>query len=70
MRDLVATKTPLGTPESSASTLDGQSSRRLAYPDAQVEIAVHDSALTMLIMVNVDGDVAERFRQSVRWHRE
>lgn len=70
MRDLVATKTPLGTPESSASTLDGQSSRRLAYPDAQVEIAVHDSALTMLIMVNVEGDVAERFRESVRWHRD
>jgi hypothetical protein len=70
MRDMVATKTPLGTPESSASTLDGQPSRRLAYPDAQVEIAVHDSTLTMIIMVNVDGDAAERFRRSVRWHRE
>ena len=68
MRDLVATKAPLGRPESSASTLDGQPSRRLVYPDAQVEIAIHDSTLTMLIMAYVDADVADRFRQSVQWH--
>lgn len=67
MRDLVANKTPLGKPESSASTLDGRPSRRLVYPDAQVEIAVHDSSMTMLISAGVEAEASERFRESVRW---
>lgn len=67
MRDLLATRAPLGKPESSASTIDGQPSRRLVYPDAQLEIAVRSGSMTMIIMVNVDATVADRFRQSVRW---
>jgi len=68
MRDLLATKVPLGKPESSASTLDGRPSRRLVYPEAQVEIVVDGPSLTMLIMANADADAMERFRGSVRWN--
>jgi hypothetical protein len=67
LRDLLATKTPLGKPESSASTLDGRPSRRLVYPDAEVEVTVRDASLTMLMMVDVEAGEAARFRESVRW---
>lgn len=70
LRDLVASEAPRGKPESSDSTLDGRRSRRLVYPDVQVEIVVDDSALTMIIAANVDAAVAERFRGSVRWHEQ
>ncbi len=70
MRDLMANRIQLGKPESSAGTLDGYPSRRLVYPEAQLEITVRDSSLTMLIMANVDTDVADRFRQSLRWQHD
>lgn len=69
MRDLVASELPLGKPETSTSTLDGHPSRRLVYPNAQLEIVVYGSTLTMLIMNEVAADVVERFRESVRWDR-
>lgn len=67
MRDRLARQTPLGKPETRESTLGGRHSRRLDYPDVGIEIAVDGSSLTMLIMVDADSDVAERFRGSLRW---
>lgn len=70
MRDMVATKHALGQPESSADSLGGRRSRRLVYPDAQLEIVVFGDSLTMIVMVEVDDEIAERFRRSLRWTDE
>lgn len=67
MRDQLAVKVPLGKPESSKGTLHGHPSRRLVYADAQMEVAVRNSVLYMLVMANVSAAEAERFRGSLRW---
>ncbi|MEM9454019.1 MAG: hypothetical protein AAGF11_07560 [Myxococcota bacterium] len=67
MRDQLALKAPLGKPESTQSTLHGHPSRRLVYSEAQIEVAVRNSVLYMLVMANVGAAEAERFRGSLRW---
>lgn len=69
MRDQLAINIPLGKPESSKSTLDEHPSRRLVYPDAQLEVVVRNSVLYMLVMAYVDEKEAEQFRGSVKWYR-
>ena len=70
LRDNLASKHALGKPETSVGSIAGRRSRRLVYPDAQIEIVVAGESLTMVVMVEVDDELAERFRGSIRWTDE
>jgi hypothetical protein len=70
LRDMLARKHQLGKPEQSAGMLDGRPSRRLVYPDVQVEIVVEGYTLTMLVMAGASDEVMTRFRSSFRWNDE
>ena len=70
LRDNLASKHALGKPETSVGSIAGRRSRRLVYPDAQIEIVVAGESLTMVVMVQVDDELAERFRGSIRWTDE
>jgi hypothetical protein len=70
LRDMLARKNQLGKPELSAGDIDGRPSRRMVYPDLEVEIVVEGQTLTMLIMAEASDETMKSFRSSLRWADE
>lgn len=69
LRDAVAAEHPKGEPERLEGTLDGRRSRRLVYPDQQIEIVSDGTLMIMLLGVRADDEM-ERFRASLRLRSE
>jgi hypothetical protein len=69
LRDAVAAEHPKGEPERLEGTLDGRRSRRLVYPDQQIEIVSDGTLMVMLLGLRADDEM-ERFRASLRLRSE